>query len=194
MPALSDLLSRNNLRLSEAQFVGLVEQSLAELGGAVVDDPTSALSGEELAALSAVNADVSPRRRREPDPRVPAATTYAVLLADALTVAEVAERLGIDPSRVRHRLARHQLVGIRQQRGWLLPAYQFGAGGRPLPGLERVAASLARSHPVVVARFFATPQPELVVEGRRLTPRQWLEGGGEPGRVAMLARTLDLVA
>jgi hypothetical protein len=95
---------------------------------------------------------------------------------------------------VRHRLAKHQLLGIRRPRGWLLPAYQFAADGGLLPGVERVTAALAAAHPVAVARFFATGQPELVVDRRRLTPREWLEGGGDPTRVAALARTLDLVA
>jgi hypothetical protein len=194
MAALTDLLSRNNLRVSEAQFIQLVEQSLAEFGPAPVEDPSSVLSDDEVAALTSIKADLTPRRRREADPRVKAATAYAVLLSESLTVSEVAKRLRIDPSRVRHRLAKRQLIGIRQQRGWSLPAYQFGADGQPLPGVERVAASLVGSHPVVVARFFATPQPELVVETRQVTPRQWLEGGGDPSRVATLARTLDLVA
>jgi hypothetical protein len=194
MAALTEVLIRNNLRVSEARFLELVEQALAELGGLIVDDPAGVLSDDEVAALIAVKADVSPRRRREADPRAQAAAAYAVLLADALSVAEVADRLGIDGSRVRHRLAKRQLIGIRQPRGWSLPAYQFGADGQPLPGIERVASALAGSHAVVVARFFATPQPELRLERRRLTPRQWLEGGGDPSRVAALARTLDLVA
>lgn len=193
MPALTEVLSRNNLRVSEARFLELVEQSLAELGGPGVDDPGAALSVDEVAALTAVKADLSARRQREADPRASAAAAYAVLLADALTVAEVADRLGIDGSRVRHRLAKHQLIGIRQPRGWLLPAYQFGADRALLPGIERVAAALPGSHPVVVARFFATPQPELTVAQRRLTPRQWLAGGGDPARVVALARTLDLI-
>jgi hypothetical protein len=194
MAALTDVLSRNHLRVTEARFVELVEQSLAELGGPIIDDPARVLSADEIAALVAVKADLARRGERESDPVVPAAAAYAALLADALSVAEVATRLGIDASRVRHRLAKRQLIGIRRARGWLLPAYQFGADGQLLPGIERVAAALAGSHPVVVARFLSTSQPDLVVARRRLTPRQWLEGGGDPSRVVAMARTLDLVA
>jgi hypothetical protein len=193
MAALTDILSRSNLQVSEARFVELVEQSLAELGGPIVEDPASVLSDSDIAALTAVNAALAPRGRREVDPRVHAVAAYSALLADSLTVADVAERLGIDASRVRHRLAAHQLIGIKQARGWSLPGYQFGADGAVLPGLERVATALAGSHPVVVARFFATVQPELVVGRRRVTPREWLEGGGSPERVATLARSLDLI-
>jgi hypothetical protein len=194
MAALTDVLNRNRMRISEARFAQLVEQALGEIGGPITVDPATALTAAEVSALQAVKADLSPLGKREADPHAPAAAAYAVLLADALSVSDVAARLGIDASRVRHRLAKRQLLGIRRPRGWLLPAYQFGADGRLLPGVERVTASLATAHPVVVARFFATPQPELVVERRVLTPRAWLEGGGDPARVVALARALDLVA
>ena len=193
MAALTDVLSRSDLRVSESRFVELVEQALTELGGPILDEPVTALTADEVAALGAVRADLSRRKPREADPRAAAVAAFVALLADALSVTQVAQRLGIDPSRVRHRLAAHQLVGIRQPRGWALPAYQFGSDGLPLPGLERVAAALADSHPVAVARFFATPQPELLVGRRRVTPRQWLEGGGGPQRVVDLARAVGVI-
>jgi hypothetical protein len=193
MAALTDALSRSDLRVSESRFVELVELALSELGGPILDDPATALTGDDVAALGAVHADLSRRRPREADPRAAAAAAFVALLADALSVSQVAERLGIDPSRVRHRLSAHQLIGIRQPRGWALPRYQFGSDGRPLPGLERVAALLGDAHPVVTARFFATPQPELVVGRRRVTPRQWLEGGGGPQRVVDLARAVGVI-
>jgi hypothetical protein len=194
MATLNEVLSRNRLQVSEARFAELVEQSLAEIGGPMAVDPAEMLTADEIAALTAVKADLSRRGPRETDPRAAGVAAYAALLADALSVAAVAQRLGIDPSRVRHRLLKRHLLGIRRPRGWLLPAYQFGDDGRLLPGLERVTVALDGAHPVVVARFFATPQAELVVARRRLTPRQWLEGGGDPARVASLAATLDLVA
>lgn len=194
MATLSDVLSRNGLQVSEERFADLVQQALAEIGGPGPVDPAEVLTSDDMEALTAVKADLAPRGAREPDPRAAGVAAYAALLADTLSVAAVAERLGIDPSRVRHRLLKRQLLGIRQPRGWLLPAYQFGADGRLLPGLERVAVVLDGAHPVVVARFFASPQAELVVGRRRLTPRQWLEGGGDPKRVVALAGSLDLVA
>jgi hypothetical protein len=194
MATVNDVLSRHRMRVSEGRFAQLVEQSLAEIGGPAPVDPAEVLTAGEVAALTAVGAELAPPRTRETDPRAAGVAAYAALLADALSVSEVAARLGIDPSRVRHRLLEGQLLGIRQPRGWLLPAYQFGADGRPLPGLERVAVALGAVHPVTVARFFATVQPELVVDRRRLTPRQWLEGGGDAARVAALAATLDQLA
>jgi hypothetical protein len=194
MATLTDVLHRRHLRVTEARFVELVEQALRELGGPVIDEPAGVFSADQVAALTAVKSDLSPRGSRDADPLAPGVAAYVAVLADALSVAEVAARLGIDPSRVRHRLAKRQLIGIRQPRGWLLPAYQFGNDGGLLPGIERVAVVLAGSHPVVVARFLATPAAELTVSRRRLTPREWLEGGGDPSRVVAMARTLDLIA
>jgi hypothetical protein len=195
MTSLGAVLTNAGVKVSERRFAALVEAALSELGRAGADDPGSALGADEVAALTAVDADLSPRRPREVDARAGAAAAYAALLADALPVAEVARRLRIDPSRVRHRLARRQLIGIRRPDGWLLPAYQFGADGRLLPGIERVASAVmdTGSHPVAVARFLATPTPELTVGRRRHTPREWLESGGDPAAVVALARDLDLL-
>jgi hypothetical protein len=195
MTSLGAVLSNAGVKVSEQRFAELVEQALSELGRAGAADPEATLAADEVAALTAIEADLSPRRPREADARAGAAAAYAALLADALPVAEVARRLGIDPSRVRHRLARRQLIGIRRPDGWLLPAYQFGADGRLLPGVERVAAAVMAtgSHPVTVARFLATAQAELTAGRRRLTPREWLEGGGDPAAVVALARSLDVL-
>jgi hypothetical protein len=195
MTSLGAVLTNAGVKVSERRFAELVEQALSELGRAGATDPAAALGADEVAALTAIDADLSPRRPREADTRTGAAAAYAALLADALPVAEVAQRLGIDPSRVRHRLARHRLIGIRLPDGWLLPAYQFGADGRLLPGIERVATAVMAtgSHPVAVARFLATTQPELSAGRRRLTPREWLEGGGDPAAVVALARSLDVL-
>jgi hypothetical protein len=195
MTSLDAVLTSAGVNVTERRFAALVEQALCELGSAGAADPGSVLAADEIAALSAVEADLSPRRPREADARAGAAAAYAALLADALTVAEVARRLGIDPSRVRHRLARRQLIGIRRPDGWLLPAYQFGSDGELLPGIEAVASAVMAtgSHPVAIARFLATAVPELTVGRRRHTPREWLESGGDPAAVVALARDLDLL-
>jgi hypothetical protein len=46
MAALTDVLSRNHVRVSEARFIELLEQSLVEFGGPALDDPASALSAD----------------------------------------------------------------------------------------------------------------------------------------------------
>lgn len=190
---MAGVLSRAGVRLSEEAFAALVADVLAELGPAPADDPRAALTEDEADALDAVGADLRPRRRRDLDPRGSAAAGYAGVLAASLSVADVARRLGVDTSRVRHRLARRQLVGVRRTDGWHLPSWQFGDDARPLAGLERVLRALPDEiHPVVTTRFFLTPQPELLIEGTPVSPREWLVGGGDPGPVAALAAALGV--
>lgn len=195
MTAIGEVLHRAGLSVSEAEFARLVGAALEELGGAPATDPRAALAADEVAALESIGADLRPRRRGEADPRAASAAAIAAVLADALPVAEVARRLGIDTSRVRHRLAARTLLGIRRTDGWRLPRWQFGDDGLPLPGLAKVLRALpADAHPLVVARFFATPQPELVLGKKVVSPREWLAGGGDPAGVVALARDLAVLA
>jgi len=188
---LADVLAHAGVRVSEQEFARLVESVLAELGPVPLDDPASGLSADEVAGLEAVRADLRPRRPRERDPRADAAATYAAVLAASLSVADVARALGVDSSRVRHRLAAGQLLGVRRTDGWRLPAWQFGVDGRPLPGIERVLRVLSGEvHPVAASRFFLTPIPELRVGRASVSPRDWLAGGGDPAPVVALARDL----
>jgi hypothetical protein len=193
MTTVIEVLSRAGVRVSEAEFARLVDEALREIGPGA-DDPSAVLSHDDVAALTSVGADLRRRRRSEADPRAAAAASTAAVLADTLSVAEVAGRLGIDASRVRHRLAARTLLGIRRTGGWRLPSWQFGTDGQPLPGLQRVLRALpADMPPLVVARFFATTQPELTVGGAAVSVREWLAEGGDPAVPAALAGSLALL-
>src|SRR3954464_897700 len=188
---LADVLASAGVRVSEREFARLVASVLAEGGPVPLDDPSAALTADEIAGLEAVEADLRPRGARERDPRADAAAGYAAVLAGSLTVAEVARALGVDTSRVRHRLAARQLLGVRRTDGWRLPAWQFGADGQPLPGLERVLRVLSGEvHPVALSRFFVTPAPERRAGRKAVSPRDWLAGGGDPAPIVALARDL----
>jgi hypothetical protein len=193
MATVHEVLTRAGVRVDEAEFARLVDEALREIGPAV-DDPTEALTADETAALTSVGADLRRRRRTETDPRADAAASTAAVLADTLSVTEVAARLGIDTSRVRHRLAARTLLGIRRTGGWRLPSWQFGVDGLPLSGLQRVLRALpADMPPLVVARFFAVPQPELTLAGDPVSVRDWLAAGGDPAVPAALAGSLALL-
>src|SRR4051812_3455547 len=114
MSTIGEVLDRAGVAVSEAEFARLVAAVLAELGPEPAPDPREALTAGEQAALEAVAADLRPRRRKEADPRAASAAAVAAVLADGLPVGEVSRRLGIDPSRVRHRLADRTLLGIRR--------------------------------------------------------------------------------
>jgi hypothetical protein len=112
------------------------------------------------------------------------------MVQTSLSMADVADLLGVDQSRVRHRIADGALYPVRVGRANRLPAWQF-AEGRALDALRDVLAALPDDlHPLEVAGFFTTPQPELTLNGTSTSPREWLAAGGDPDPVLDLARSL----
>lgn len=114
---------------------------------------------------------------------------WAALLGSCVTPADVAGALGVDASRVRHRLADGALLSLPGAgRRRLLPRFQLDTDLVPLPGLAVVLAALpADLHPLEVEGFFTTPQPDLVVRRKALSPREFLLAGGDPALVARAA-------
>jgi hypothetical protein len=186
-------LARAGLRVDSDEFLALVEDAAARL--APVDpDPADYFTDAQRTALSDVGLDLSPRRERERDPRAKTVALQAVLRDTALSVAGAAERVGVDSSRIRHRLADGRLAGWKDRGGWRLPVWQFTDAG-VLPGLETVLAAVPGDQPpLVVAGFMTTAQQDLRTADEPTTPRDWLLAGGDPAAVARLVATLGTPA
>lgn len=155
-------------------------------------DPRRELTPAEVAVLESGGADFAPLPADQDDPRLAAAIELAALLATALSVEQVAGMLRVHQARVRQRLTARTLYGMRDGNVWRLPRFQF-AGGRVVPGAERVFPALPPdAHPVGVARWFTSPDPDLVLgpDETPVSPRDWLAGGGDPVEVARLAAEL----
>ncbi|TAK24208.1 MAG: hypothetical protein EPO26_07305 [Chloroflexota bacterium] len=138
--------------------------------------------GVSLTGLSAADAS----------PLLATAIEYAALLTTAHSVDEVATILGVNSSRVRQRLTARTLYGLRDGTVWRLPRFQFD-GGRLVPGAERVLPAIPPgAHPVAVARWFTSPDQDLVVgpDETAVSPRDWLASGRDPAEVARLAAEL----
>lgn len=160
--------------------------------------PPDARSGLPAATQEALHAvgvsldDLAPLRPDEPRADLEAAAAHAGLAASALKVSQAAARLGVDPSRIRQRLAARSLFGIRVEASWRLPRFQFTDDGRQLvPGFGAIAPGLAELHPLDVATWFTTPHGDLVLgvsgnEETAVSPRDWLLGGGDPREVLAL--------
>lgn len=192
-PALETVLAKAGLRVDPEEFLSLVEDAARQLSPAD-PDPADYFDERQRAALTEVGLDLAARRAGEVDSRARAVAAQAVLRDSALTVAEAADAIGVDTSRVRHRLAGGRLAGWKDRSEWRLPAWQFTTKG-VLPGLEAVLDSVpADQPPLVVASFMTTPQPDLVVDGDPVTPRQWLLATGDPARVAELVSMLGTPA
>jgi hypothetical protein len=188
-----DVLRKRGIDLSDEEFALLLDDAL-EASTGMADDPVTTLTPAETKALAGGGADLRPRGETEPPPRAEAAASYGALLAESFSVAQVSSQLGIDASRVRHRLAERSLYGIRLKGSWRLPAFQFTDDG-VVPGLDVVLPTLPDDlHPVAVRRWLTTPVSDLSISGRRgaagVSPLEWLSGGGDPHPVAALATDL----
>jgi hypothetical protein len=110
------------------------------------------------------------------------AIEYVAFLKTSLSVRETAERLGANLSRVRRRLTSKPptLYGVRVGARWYVAEFQFD-GDKAVQGIEEVVSHLdPHLHPIAVARWFATPSPDLSINepnGRYLSPRDWLRQG-----------------
>ncbi|MFI7123687.1 DNA-binding protein [Amycolatopsis sp. NPDC049868] len=186
--ALENVLAKAGLKVDANEFLNLVEDAARRLTPPN-PDPSHYFSADQRAALTDVGLDLSPRGEDEPDFRARTVAAHAVLADSALSVLEAAKALGVDDSRIRHRLKEGRLTGWKDQ-GWRLPAWQF-AGSGVLPGLEIVLRAVPEDQPaLVVAAFMSTPQADLVINEHPATPRQWLLSGGDPEHVARLVATL----
>lgn len=191
--SLRNALARAGLRVDSEEFLELVEDAARRLSPAD-PDPADYFSAAQRSVLAEVGLDLSPRERGERDSRAKAVAAQAVLRDTALTVAGAAERVGVDSSRIRHRLAEGRLAGWKDRGGWRLPIWQF-TNAEVLPGLEPVLAAVPDDQPpLVVAAFMTTPQEELEISGTPTTPRDWLLASGHPTRVVELVATLGTPA
>lgn len=191
--SLRTVLAKAGLRVDPDEFLTLVEDAARKLSPAD-PDPADYFNAEQQEALSAVGLDLTPRRPTDTDHRARAVAAQAVLRDSALTVAEAAETVGVDTSRIRHRLLARRLSGWKERGGWRLPAWQFASTG-VLPGLEVVLEACPDDQPpLVVAAFMTTAQPDLLLDGEPATPRAWLLASGDPNPVAKLASMLGTPA
>lgn len=119
---------------------------------------------------------------------VSSTVAYTALLATALTTEQAADRLGVDPSRIRQRIAERTVWAIKDGRRWLLPAVQFD-GNRMVRGLDTLLPLLLQGeHPLTVQGLLTTSQAVLAVDGEPESILDWLRSGGD---IAAAAAVVD---
>lgn len=101
-------------------------------------------------------------------------------IATALGTKEVADRLKIDETRVRHRLAKDGLYSIKVDGRHRFPEWQFTEDASTLlPGLKQVIQALPGDlDPASVEGLMTSEQDNLLLRGKPVTPREWLQAGG----------------
>lgn len=188
------LLRAHGLVVDPQELEVMVRFAVAQLQESLFpEQPQSDLTVDEAATLARGGLDLDPREEGEGSALARTTAKYAAILETSLTTAAAADLLGVEPSRVRQRLAARTLWGIRTPSGWRLPACQFSEDGA-LPDIGEVVARLSPSlHPVAVHNFLTLPHVDLWVEelGRELSPREWLQAGYPSRAVVELAANLE---
>lgn len=191
--ALETVLARAGLKVTATEFLSLVEDAARRLTTPQID-PAVHFTERERVALADSGLNLTPLDTAEADPRARAVAEQAVLRDTALTVGQAADRVGVDSSRIRHRISERRLLGWKDRGGWRLASWQFTEDG-VLPGLDVVLATMPADQPaLVLANFMTTPQDDLEMGERPATPRDWLLSGGDPHPVAELASTIGTPA
>lgn len=180
-----------------AQF-GIDEDEFAselarELRAAPSPDASGLTEGQEsiLREHGGITASVRGRREVGQAAVLSSSSNLAASTRESLSVEQAARLLRVDASRVRHRLRDRALYGFRIGAGLRLSVWQFDQH-EPIPGLRAVLAALPHDlHPLEVAGFMTSADPDLTVADQPLSPRDWLIGGGDVSTVVALARDLD---
>lgn len=119
--------------------------------------------------------------------------TRLAVVAASLSAAEVADLLGIDQSRVRHRQAKGSLYAFSVAGKRRYPTWQFTVHEMQpvLPGLATVVKAFpADMQPATIQGFMTTPQESLRVDDEAVTPPEWLLHGGDPRNVVAILDSL----
>jgi hypothetical protein len=198
--AATERFNQPGLTIEAAEFERLVAEAIERvLPTRSPVDGRNELTEDEQRFLKDSGVDLAEfalRDRGVASPLAQTAANYAALLTTALTAPDLASRLGVDTSRIRQRLTRHTLYGVKDGTSWRIPLFQFDDTGRALvPGLHRVAPHWVGVHPIEVARWFTLPHVDLEdADERPISPRDWLLTGDDAGGVVALTEELHGVA
>lgn len=187
MTSVNDVLREHDLMIGESRLV-------AELRALLEKQRTTGThtltSDEEGFLVRHGGVPAASKRKLE---RLDARSAARAVLeaAESLSRGQVAELLGIDESRVSHRLRQGSLYSYPGASGRpRYPSWQFPRG-KALPHLAEVLSRVpAGTHPVTVRSFMTTPDDELRLDGASVSPVDWLAAGGSAEPVAELIATL----
>ncbi len=155
----------------------------------VTVDPR-ALSLHDRNVLAAVGVPVADLNRQADRGLVEQAARLLEENSLALPAAAAADRLGRSVIRIRGAIADGSLYGVKVGRSWLIPRWQLDEAN-PLPHLRKVIAAIPEgTSAVTMERVMTQPSEELYVDGKPVSPRNWLLAGNEPGVVVDIVRQL----
>ena len=149
-----------------------------------------ALSAHDRGVLAAVGVPAADLDRQSAGRLVDQAARLLEENSLALPAAAAAERLGRSVTRIRGAIADGSLYGVKVGRSWLVPRWQLDEAN-PLPHLRKVIAAIPEgTSAVTLERVMTQPSEELYVDGKPVSPRNWLLAGNDPGAVVEIVRQL----
>jgi hypothetical protein len=187
---LERVVNRHNVGLSTADVVAELDAAF----GAVTCGGAAPLAASEIDFLRANAGRHGPDVIDSWDPaldRQRQARAAIVRVAHdasaSVSIAHAAEMLGVDRSRVSHRLAQGTLWAFAMGRVRRIPRWQFTAEDLLLPGLPAVVAAIPDGlSPVTLEAFMRAPLAEL----GGIAPIEYLTTGGNPALVAEFVAAL----
>ncbi|MGI8807894.1 MAG: hypothetical protein ACR2KK_08655 [Acidimicrobiales bacterium] len=189
---LHELLERR-FGVNAEEFAAALEDFADRVGPLAVVDvrPVDYLGEAQQSTLRKLGASLQPLRADDLGPIAGLAAAHAEVVSQSTTVTALANRLGVDPSRVRQRIYARSVYAFKHHGGWLIPNFQLEPNS-VIPGVEAVVWKLSPTlHPVAASRWFTTPNSDLILEDQVVSPIAWLASGGPPDRVAALAGSID---
>ena len=151
--------------------------AINELEVALYGPSRTELTDAEIAMLGRAGVDLD-EWPDDMDPMLDYATEFAAIRATSLTPAELAQKLGITPVRLRQMIREGSLYAIRIDGRLHVPVYQL-AEQALVPNIGRVNQALADLDPVSVQRWITTTDPDL----QDMTPLHWLKAGRQVNAV-----------
>lgn len=152
-----------------------------------------ALPEAEAQALAAVGLRKTSQTKKDAErARARYVSTFLDLFRNADTPTELAEKLGLDPSRIRQRIRDRTLLTVELNGAKRIPRFQF-EGNVEVPGLPKVlAATDEQVSTLVFAMWFLSPSSDLAWEedDTPTSPRDWLLRTGDVAAVVALAEHL----
>ena len=195
---LDAVLDRHNVGIDTTDLVSAVEEMVRE-GWLTRTDPSKATLSKSAADFLAEHSGVVMMGEVKPHEAARwntarVVTDTAILTGQALSTTEVADRLKIRPSSVRHRKIDGALYALPTRSGSLkFPRWQFqedDGAWRVMPHLKAVLAALPEDmHPVLVADFFTEPRDWLTLNDEPMSVSAWLFSGGNVGQILVGAES-----
>ncbi|MBS0556671.1 MAG: hypothetical protein JSR27_04575 [Proteobacteria bacterium] len=187
--------SANLLKLSLTERLRIVEDALTNAGFAsilpVLPPFVAELPGSEATALAAVGLRAGKRTKENASrARIGYIKSFLDLIRQSDTPIQVAERLGLESSRIRQRIREGSLLAIKLNNETRVPQFQF-EGNVEVPGLSKIAKAAGRKvTPLAFALWFTSPTRDLGDADAPISPRDWLLQTGDVVPVLALAESL----